>query len=182
MILVFSFVLLRQNRALKERNRELFRRHQEVMEAEHKMIEAEHKEQEVRKSLEEKSSQPRIDDKRQNDILAAIKDILENEEEILSNEFSLSRLAEMVGSNTHYVSRIINENYQKNFNTLLGELRVKIACQRLCDTEQNGNLTIEAIAESVGFKSRSNFVVVFKKVTGLTPSQYKKIATEEQGR
>ena len=40
-------------------------------------------------------------------------------------------------------------------------------------------MTNETIAEGVGFKSRSHFIRTFKMVTGLTPSQYQKIAKSE---
>ena len=47
------------------------------------------------------------------------------------------------------------------------------------DLNNYGNYTIEAISESVGFKSRSTFVTSFKRITGLTPSQYQRMAREE---
>lgn len=158
-------LLWRQNRQLSQRNRDLFLRHRQL-------LEAQANERVLRK-------EQRLDAVRRQDILARIETALEKEELILSNDFSLIRLAAEVDSNTNYVSQVINDEYHKNFNTLLGELRVKISCRRLCDSAY-AHLTIEAIAESTGFKSRSNFITVFKKVTGLTPSQYRKIAREEQ--
>lgn len=162
---VLIVLLFRQNRQLRQRNRELFLRHREL-------LEAQASERTLRK-------EQRLDAVRRQDILTRIESVLEKEELILSNDFSLIRLADEVESNTSYVSQVINDEYHKNFNTLLGELRVRISCQRLCDPAY-AHLTIEAVAESTGFKSRSNFVTVFKKVTGLTPSQYRKIAHEEQ--
>ena len=101
--------------------------------------------------------------------------------EISKNEFSIDRLAKLVGSNSHYVSKVINDYYGKNFATLLGEARVAHACKMLCDMGTYGNMTIETIAQELGFKSRSNFVTVFKKITGLTPSEYRKINREVEG-
>ena len=44
------------------------------------------------------------------------------------------------------------------------------------DSSRYGNLTIEGIAHSVGFKARSSFFIAFKENTGMTPSEYMKIA------
>ena len=44
------------------------------------------------------------------------------------------------------------------------------------DTNRYGNYTIKAIAESVGYKSPTNFISAFKNITGITPSVYQKIA------
>jgi len=70
----------------------------------------------------------------------------------------------------------LTERFNKNFNQLLGEYRIREACRRFGDQENYGNLTVEAIGASVGFKSRSYFAAIFKKITGLTPTQYAKEA------
>lgn len=100
--------------------------------------------------------------------------IMSDEDEIVQKDFSLDKLARLAQSNRYYVSRIINTIYQNSFTAVVSELRVSIACRRLSEPGKWRNMTIEALAESVGFKSRSNFVVVFKKITGLTPSEYRK--------
>jgi AraC-like DNA-binding protein len=63
---------------------------------------------------------------------------------------------------------------------LLNEYRIKEACRRLNDTEHYGNITINGIASSVGFKTRTNFIAYFKRFTGLTPSEYLKIANSKK--
>lgn len=94
--------------------------------------------------------------------------------DIFEPDFSIEKCAALAGTKAKSVSATINNVYKKNFNTYLGEFRIKEACKRLLD-RQYSHLTIEAIAASLGFKSRSNFVSVFKKVTGLSPSEYKKM-------
>lgn len=49
----------------------------------------------------------------------------------------------------------------------------------MSDTENYGSFTLNAIAESVGFKSYSAFVDVFKKTVGITPSLYKEKLKKE---
>ena len=81
------------------------------------------------------------------------------------------------------VSTFFERNiFVQNFNKFLvrnNEQRINEVCKRLVDTVNNGNKTNEAIAEEVGFKSRSHFIRTFKKITGLTPSQYQRMAKLE---
>ena len=100
--------------------------------------------------------------------------LFEDSEEYLATDFNLNKLAELVGSNYKNVSQVVNENFKKNFNTLLNEYRIKEACRRMGDLTHYGNYTVEAIGESVGFGSRSTFISTFKKITGLTPSEYQR--------
>lgn len=46
----------------------------------------------------------------------------------------------------------------------------------LLSRKNYGNYTIKGIAESVGFKSPTTFINVFKKAVGLTPSMYQNMA------
>ena len=98
---------------------------------------------------------------------------MENSREVFSQDFSLDKLTALVGSRSKYVSQIINETYEKNFSAFLAERRIREACQILSDESLMKNYTIEAIAANLGFKSRTNFISVFKRVTGLTPTQFK---------
>lgn len=107
-------------------------------------------------------------------LLEKIKEIIENTNEIYSETFSISRLADMTGTNNKYVSQVINVEYNMNFNQLLAKYRIKKACQYM-EEEKYNNYTIEAIGQSVGYHSRSNFVMTFKKAVGLSPSVYHKI-------
>lgn len=118
------------------------------------------------------------DDNKQK-LLEHILEVMDNDPEIFSPDFSLERLALLSGSKYKYVSQVINEFYQQNFNNFLNSYRIKEACKRMGDLKNYGNYTIEAISESVGFKSRSTFVSSFKRITGLTPSQYQRMAKKE---
>ncbi len=105
--------------------------------------------------------------------------VLESSPEVYGEDFSRQRLAELVDSNVKYVSRAINACKQCNFYMLLNEYRIKEACRRLMDTEGYGSYSLEGIANSVGYKSRSNFAAVFKNIVGLTPSAFQKMHREQ---
>ena len=113
------------------------------------------------------------------DLMDKIIAVLETSSEIYSEEFSRLRLAELVGSNSKYVSRAINACKQCNFYMLLNEYRIKEACRRLMDADNYGSYSIEGIANSLGYKSRSNFAAVFKDIVGLTPSAFHKLCRDK---
>lgn len=103
----------------------------------------------------------------------AIKQYMETSDDIYDPDFSLERLAADVGAHTRTVSRAVNEVFGINFSTMLSNYRVNEACRRL-SSPAYANVTIQAIAADVGFKSRSNFIAVFRRQTGMTPNEYKK--------
>ncbi len=109
------------------------------------------------------------------DLMEKITAVMESSQEIFSEDFSRQRLAELVGSNSKYVSRAISASKRGSFYALLNEYRIKESCRRLMDREHYGSYTIESIGYGVGFKSRSNFNAVFKDIVGLTPSAFLKM-------
>lgn len=102
--------------------------------------------------------------------------VMETSEEWLDPDFSISSLAALVGTNAKYVSACINDRYGKNFRTFINEYRILTALRRMSDTPAYGQFTIGAIGESVGFRSSTNFIAAFRKVTGVTPSKYLQLA------
>ena len=105
---------------------------------------------------------------------------LTNDLKIISNpDLSLKTMADLTGSNTKYVSFVINKTYGKNFRTFINEKRIREACKMLADTEHYGNKTIQAIYEEVGYTNAVSFIRAFKKINGMTPAMYKKLAAEK---
>ncbi len=117
-----------------------------------------------------------LDENKKRKLQSDIEQLMEKDKVFCEPDFSLSRLAEKVGSNQTYVSQVINETYGKNFADFLNDYRVREACVRLLDTEHYGNYTIGAIASDVGYKAQSTFIRAFRKNTGLSPSVYQKMA------
>lgn len=122
-----------------------------------------------------------LDQESKERLFAQIKQVMGNMSVICQPNFSLLSLADQVGSNYKYVSQVVNEYYGKSFKQVLNEQRVREACRQLNDTKQFGHLTIEAIAANLGFNSRSNFTVTFKRITGISPSKFLKMAKEKSG-
>ena len=106
----------------------------------------------------------------------SIVDVMDRSDVICSQDFSLSRLCELTGYSHSYVSQVIRDTWDTNFNTLLNNYRIKEACRCMNDIEHYGNYTLEAIATTVGYASRSHFSTTFKKMTGMTAAEYFKAA------
>ncbi len=101
----------------------------------------------------------------------SIKSFIEEEEYVLLPHASLKDLAHRLGSNANTISKVINSKTGVNFNDFINQKRIEKAKAKLIDPNF-GHLTVEAIGESVGFKSKSAFYNAFKKHVGLSPTQY----------
>ena len=97
----------------------------------------------------------------------------------LSPDFGLGNVVAMAGSNVAYVSKVVKLYSGQNVPAFINEYRIREACRRILDEDNYGNITFAAIGESVGFSSQVSFNRTFKKVTGITPSLYRKMASEE---
>ena len=123
--------------------------------------------------------QSQLDQESKDRLFERIKNVMDDIAIICKPDFSLQQLAIQVGSNYKYVSQVVNERYGKSFKQVLNEQRVREACRILNDPNQSAHLTIEAIAANLGFNSRSNFTVTFKRITGISPSDFMKMAKEK---
>lgn len=108
-------------------------------------------------------------------LMEAIRDVMDNTLEFCDVDFSLDKLAARVNSNATYVSQVINEACHRKFTVFVNEYRIKEARKRLSDSESYGNYTIKTISESVGFKSQTTFIKMFREFTGMTPSMFQKM-------
>lgn len=107
-------------------------------------------------------------------LLQRILDVMDNTTAYCDPDFGVTQLTALVGSNISYVPRVIRAHLGKSVPQLINEYRIAEACRRMRDKERYGHYTLQAIAQSVGFKSQNNFIAMFKRVTGVTPSTYLK--------
>lgn len=87
---------------------------------------------------------------------------------------TLADVAQTVGITAGYLSTLFSQKLEKNFVDYLNELRISHACTYL---KQNYLKTYE-IAYKVGFRDEKYFSKVFKKITGQSPSEYRKANRE----
>lgn len=80
----------------------------------------------------------------------------------------LAYLADELGVSKHQLSRILNEQFKKNFNEYINSFRVAEAAKLLV---QNPQKSILDIAFEVGFNSKTTFNQQFSRITGQTPKK-----------
>ena len=101
-------------------------------------------------------------------------DGLMREQQLFKNpKLSASEVAEQLGISRQQLSEILNVHLETRFQDYLNHYRVE-AFIKCLDQENYKNYTLLGIATEVGFSSKSSFNATFKKLKGMTPSQYKK--------
>lgn len=88
-------------------------------------------------------------------------------------QLNMDTLAQKTNLSNGYLSKIINQKEGKNFYDFVNTFRIKEVKAHLILPEYN-HYSILGIGLEAGFKSKSTFNAVFKKMTGMTPSAYKK--------
>lgn len=87
------------------------------------------------------------------------------------SSFTASQLAELLHTNTRYVSIVLSVRYHANFSQFVNRLRIEEAMALLQDQRYAG-LRIEEISDMVGFANRQSFYRAFCQIVGKTPRQY----------
>lgn len=98
---------------------------------------------------------------------------MENDKLYLIRNLSIQDVSEKLNIPRQYISEVVNEHMNTNFQDFINEYRVEEFIKRL-ENEQYHHFTLLAIATDVGFNSKSSFNAIFKKFKGLTPTQFKK--------
>lgn len=124
--------------------------------------------QEAQKQKYEKSS---LTEEKKTEILNKLQNLFENDKYFKGNTISLADTAKAIGEASHHLSQAINEKLNKTFFELLSEYRIEEAKRILKETPE---VTIEDIADQVGYNSKAAFNKAFKTTTGKTPSEYRK--------
>jgi len=126
-------------------------------------------EQEVAKERYANSS---LSESEKNDILAALNLFLKSQgKPYLNPKLSLNEVSSKLSVLPNQLSQVVNEKMGHNFNHYINGFRVEES-KVILSSSQFSKLTIDAISEKAGFKSKSTFYQVFKTHTGITPKQF----------
>jgi AraC-like DNA-binding protein len=98
--------------------------------------------------------------------------LMENEKPYSDSDITLPRLGKMLLLNTYQTSYLINTCFNENFYTFINRYRVE-ECKRMLENNQYYHLSILGIGHEAGFNSKTTFNTSFKKITGLSPKEYK---------
>ncbi|WP_440119478.1 response regulator transcription factor [Paenibacillus sp. QZ-Y1] len=89
--------------------------------------------------------------------------------ENLEKDLSLVRLAELHHFNPSYLSRFFKQEMGINLSEFIDDCRIRRAKELL----QNTDLMIREVALHVGYEAAHSFTRLFKKITGMTPQDYR---------
>lgn len=110
-------------------------------------------------------------DQTKNDRLSSIFEYVKNN---YNQDISLNEIAKIANLTPTSFCRMFKLKTKKNFVEYLNEIRVSNACKYLIETDMN----MSEIAYKCGYKTASNFNMLFKKLTGTTPKEYRKNAAD----
>lgn len=99
------------------------------------------------------------------------------EKNYLNSELTLDMVAENLGLSKSYLSRMINAELRSSYTDYINSLRVEEAKLNI-QNPKSDKFTLIAIGLEAGFNSKSAFNSAFKKFTGFTPSEFKKIKSD----
>lgn len=86
-------------------------------------------------------------------------------------DISLQDVADITYVSYNYLSSLFTQNLGVNFSMYLSRIRIEKACELLKSPENR----ISEIAEKIGYNNYRYFNYVFKKMTGYTPSEFRRL-------
>ncbi|HYE83416.1 MAG TPA: response regulator [Clostridia bacterium] len=112
-----------------------------------------------------------IAEDRKNESSRPIKEAQKYINEHYASAVNLEEVSNLIGFNATYLSTLFKKETGMNFVEYVTNVRIKSAKQLLSDSKRN----ILDISHEVGYSDFKHFTKQFKKVTGLTPSEYRKL-------
>ena len=111
---------------------------------------------------------PRLMDEMKEKIL----NIIDMQKKYKDKDYSAKKLAEDLGTNTRYVSAVVNVRFHMNYASFVNKYRIEEAMSILVDKRYH-SLRMEEVSDMVGFANRQSFYASFFKINGITPREYR---------
>jgi AraC-like DNA-binding protein len=114
-----------------------------------------------------------IDPDKADEIMKKVTYLLDVEKVFRKEDISLQFLSKELAIPSYQLSWIINKKMNSSFSALVNSYRIEEVKKRLASTLEMDRNILD-IAFDAGFNTKTSFNRVFKKMTGITPSQYRK--------
>ena len=101
-----------------------------------------------------------------------ILDLVVMQKKYKDKNYSARQLATDLGTNTRYVSAVVNVRFHMNYTSFVNKYRIEEAMSILTDKRYQ-DLRVEEVSDMVGFSNRQSFYASFFRVTGITPREYR---------
>ncbi|MFP9115640.1 helix-turn-helix domain-containing protein [Flavobacterium sp. RHBU_3] len=129
-------------------------------------------------SAKEKDKKINMPDDTERMILEKLK-VFEQSGKFTNPNMSLALLAGETDVNTKYLSEVINNHYNDNYNTYINKLRVNYIIEKLKNDPNYLNYKISYLAEESGFSSHSSFTTVFRNIAGISPTEFIQVMSKQ---
>lgn len=86
--------------------------------------------------------------------------------------YSAKKLAKDLGTNTRYISAVMNVRFHMNYSSFINKFRIEEAMTILVD-KRYLNLKMEEVSDMVGFANRQSFYASFYRIMHMTPRTYR---------
>lgn len=113
-----------------------------------------------------------LSDEERKALVADLNRIMRNDQPWLDCELSIQTLADKLNTSVHKLSQLINEQHHQNFYDYINSWRIQ-AVRKLLSDPANNDQKIMSLAYDCGFNSKSAFYTIFRKATGMTPSDFR---------
>ncbi|WP_326982428.1 helix-turn-helix domain-containing protein [Chryseobacterium sp. MYb264] len=98
--------------------------------------------------------------------------IFEDKKKFTQQGLTLHKLSGQLGTNSKYLSQVINDCKGTNFNKYLSELRINYITKLLFENKEYLKYNIETLAKECGMASRQNFSDLFTEINGIRPTDF----------
>jgi AraC-like DNA-binding protein len=113
-----------------------------------------------------------LNDEHAEEIKDQLLTLMASEKLFLGQDLTLQKLAERLKTSSHNLSEVINTKLHQSYYDFINQYRIEEFKIRLMDPESE-RYNLLSIAFDSGFQSKGTFNSIFKKFTGMTPSEYK---------
>lgn len=114
----------------------------------------------------------RINPELMDELKEQIFDLILIQKKYKDKNFSAKKLAEILGTNTRYISAVISIRFHTNYKSFINKFRIEEAMTILADKRYK-DLSMQDISDMVGFANRQSFYASFYKINQMTPKEYK---------
>ena len=94
------------------------------------------------------------------------------EKKYKDKDYSAKKLAEELGTNTRYISAVVNVRFHMNYTSFINKFRIEEAMAILVDRRYQ-KLRMQEVSDMVGFSNRQSFYASFFKLMKMTPREYR---------
>lgn len=126
-----------------------------------------------------KQKEPVLDDRIAQLYVKKLNDFIDTEKPYLNPSVTLRLLADHINIHPNHLSWVLNQSIGQNFNEFINHLRIEYFKKIVLDPS-NSHISLLGLAYESGFNSKTVFNTHFKKMEGMTPSQYLKSKKKEQ--